>query len=422
MDGKRCILWSGDANGEKMFQIKLALKYLRGRKKIFFSFSNLLSFLGIFLGVFSLLVVSSVMNGFDTDMRNRVIGLKAEIKIHNDDFSPIKNYQQIVDKVSKNEKILGVTPVCETELMIQNGDKISSTICYGIDYNKHKKVTNIMDKIVIGMPNENVLKEDGIIIGLELSLTLSATVGEYVQLSSPIGTQPTPFGLLPKTKKLKVVGIFSSGMPEYDRVFTFISLQNGQYLLNLDDEISHLELKTHQSKKSIRVANLISEELGKKFIVEDWSDFESNLFNAIKMEKIVMLFVLALMIIIASFNMTGNFIKLVTEKKTEIGILKTIGASEKDIVNIFITIGSIIGIVGTFIGTSAAYFLLFLQNKFHFIQIPISGFPLQWLPVEIRIIDFIFIPLFAIIISFFTTFSPAKKTVKIDPIKIIRTN
>ncbi|MDP8202817.1 MAG: ABC transporter permease [Candidatus Tenebribacter burtonii] len=403
-----------------MFHIVIALRYLKGRKKFFFTFSNMLSLLGIVIGVFSLLVVSSVMNGFDSDMRDRVIGSKAEIKIHKEDYSPISNYNELIENISTNKKMIGAAPVCDIELMIQKEKNLSSTLCYGIDLDKQKNVTELLNKIVVGIPDKKALGDDGIIIGMDLSLTLSATVGEYIQLTSPIGTQPSPFGLLPRNKKLKVVGIYISGMPEYDRIYTYISLKNSQYFLGYEDEVTQIEVKSVDSSHSARLAEEIQDKIGDDYIVEDWSEFEANLFNAIKMEKAVMFFVLALMIIIASFNMSGNFVKLVTEKRVEIGVLKSMGASGKDIVKIFINIGVIIGFLGTLTGLLLAVILLSAQMKFQFIVIPVQGFPLQWLPVEMRLLDFILVPVITIAISLLTTLYPAGRTVKIDPMKIIR--
>ena len=358
-----------------MIHLFLALRYLKGRKKIVFTFSNMLSLFGIIIGVFSLLVVSSVMNGFELDMKNRVIGSKAEIKISDKNCNPIKNYAQILEKVDNLPKVSNSAPVCQTELMLQNQKNLASTICFGIDLERQNKVTEILENIVIGYPSSKDLENDGIIIGLDLSLTINATVGEYIQLSSPLGTVPSPFGLLPKTKKLKVIGIFLSGMPEYDKLFTYISLQNSQYFLDYEDEVNQVEVKTHNLRKSSKIAHQIQAVLGDDFVVEDWSEFDANLFNAIKLEKVVMFLVLALMIIIASFNMTGNFIKLVAEKKVEIGVLKAIGASEKDIVRLFVNVGLIIGIIGTFIGVAFSLILLLAQSYWHFIKIPVPGFP-----------------------------------------------
>ncbi|MCF7858842.1 MAG: FtsX-like permease family protein [Candidatus Cloacimonetes bacterium] len=403
-----------------MFHIKLALRYLKGRKKFLFTFSNMLSVLGIVIGVFSLLVVSSVMNGFDSDMRNRVIGSKAEIKVHKADYSPIKNYEHLIERIISNQKIIGAAPICDIEMIIQRDKELSSTISYGIDLDKQKQVTEILNKIVVGEPTKEALDGDGIIIGMDLSLTLNATVGEYIQLTAPIGTEPSPLGLLPKTKKLKVIGIYISGMPEYDRIYSYISLKNSQYFLGLNDEITQIEIKSIDPSRSTKIAKKIQKQLQDEYIVEDWSEFEANLFNAIKTEKAVMFIVLALMIIIASFNMSGNFVKLVTEKRVEIGILKSMGTSQKDVMRVFIYIGAIIGILGTMIGLILALILLSAQIKYHFLVINVPGFPLQWIPIEIRILDFIFVPLVAVIISLLTTLHPAGRTMKIDTIKIIR--
>ena len=380
----------------------------------------MLSLFGIIIGVFSLLVVSSVMNGFESDMRDRIIGSKTEIKIHHKNYEPISDYENILQEISTIKEITGSAPVCEMELMIQNKKNLASTVCFGIDFEKHSRITNIFDKIVVGVPDDESLKEDGIIIGLDLSLSLNVSVGDYVLLSSPLGTEPSPFGLLPRSKKFKIIGLFISGLPEFDRIFSYISLKNSQYLLGFKDEVSHIEVKTGTSKKSHQISRNIQKVLGENYLVEDWSEFDANLFNAIKMEKIVMFLVLALMIIIASFNMTGNFIKLVAEKKNEIGILKAMGATEKDIVRIFVIAGIFIGIIGTFLGSFLALILLFSQKTWHLISIPVPGFPLQWIPVEIRLRDFLIVPAVAVLISFLTTLHPARRTVKIDPIKMIR--
>jgi lipoprotein-releasing system permease protein len=304
--------------------------------------------------------------------------------------------------------------------MIQKDQNLASTLCFGIDYEGHGKITDIFQNIVVGVPEKEDLENDGIIIGLDLSLTINATVGEYVQLVSPLGSEPSPFGLLPKSKKLKVVGIFSSGMPEYDQIYVYLSLNSVQYFLDYDDEVNSVEVRTVDSSQSGRYAEKIRNLLGKNFVVEDWSVFDANLFNALKMEKIVMYLVLILMILIASFNMTGNFVKLVTEKKIEIGVLKAMGASQKDIVKIFIIAGITIGFVGVLIAFILALLILWAQLKWQFVQIPVPGFPLQTLPIEMRLIDFVLVPAIALIISSISTILPATKTMKIDPVKIIR--
>ena len=403
-----------------MFHLNLALKYLRGKRKILFSGSTILSFIGIVIGVFSLLVVSSVMNGFDNDIKNRVIGMKAEIQVHKSDFEPLTDFQTLENRLGKIPKIKGVSPVCETQLIIQNEKEVATTVCFGIDLDKQNRVTNIYDNIIVGAPDNRSLSENGIVLGLDLSVSLGVSVGEYVRLSSPIGTEPSPFGLLPRSDKFKVIAIFNSGMPEYDRIFSYISLAKARYFLGWKDGVGYLEIGTKNSDNAKKIAEKIQNVLGKNYTVEDWSKFDANLFSAIRMEKIVMFLVLALMLIIAAFNMTGHFIKLIAEKRAEIGILKALGASEKDVVKIFVIAGLIIGGSGSLIGCGLAFLVLQLQKTYHLVSIPIAGFPLQWLPVQIRLPDFLFITFVSVFISFLTTLYPARRTMKIEPIKIIR--
>ena len=402
------------------FKYMIAFRYLKGRHKLFFSSSNFLSFLGIVIGVFSLLVVSSVMNGFDKDMRDRVLGSKAEIRVHTKDYSQLDNYEQIVAKIRDIPEVKVASPICENELILQKGDKIIATIANGVNFDEYRKLAKVLDNIVVGDPNQQTLEEDGIIMGLGASLALQATVGEYVSLSSPLGTVPTPFGLLPLSKKFKVVGILSSDLPEFNSLYSFISLENGQFFSETKEAVHRIDVSTFNPSKSAEVAKLINTKLGDNFVAEDWSEFESNLFNAIKLEKAVMFFVLSLMLVIASFNMIGNFTKLVTEKRSEIGILKALGASHKDIRDIFILVGIILGSIGAFIGLSLALILLLIQQHHPFISIPVAGFPLVWLPVEISILNFVFVPILVVVISYITTLYPADKALKIEAIKIIR--
>jgi len=375
------------------FHLTIALRYLKSRNKFLFSFSNMLSLIGIILGVFSILVVSSVMNGFDKDMMKRVIGSKAEIRITNPDYSPISNYDKIIKDIQNLPSVKGASPVSKIELMTQKKNNISSSIVYGIELDKQVSVTDLLSQIRIGSPDTESLNDDGIIIGFDLALTLSATVGEFINISSPIGTVPGPFGLLPKTKKFKVIGIFRSGMPEYDRIFTYISLKNAQYFTGFNNKIDLIEVTTFDSQNSYKTAKEIKKILNNKYLVENWSEFEANLFNAIKMEKAVMFLVLSLMFIIPSFNMTGNFIKLVVEKKKEIGVLKSLGTTDKDLVKILSFSGMLIGIIGLIIGLLLAFILLITQFHYGFIKIPIAGYPLKTIPIDIRLLDFLIVPI-----------------------------
>ncbi len=404
----------------KRFADFIALRYLRGHSRFPLSFSNLLSLIGIVLGVFSLLTVISVMNGFDTDIRERIIAFRSDVKISRAGGEPLYDYEELVKRVEGLYYIKHATPIINNELLIQSEDGIYGSICAGIDYESYSASTDLEEKIMIGHPDEISLKENGIILGFDLAVNLNVTVRDYVQLSAPIGTEATPFGLLPRTRRFRVVGIFSSGIPDYDLHYCYYSLGAGQYFSGNDKAVEMIEVRTENADRAWFYRRLLDKELRGDYIVEDWSDYEANLFNAIKMEKVLMILVLLLIIILAGFNMAGNLNRLVTEKKRDIGILQAFGVGRNVIRRIFINSSFFIGIAGILFGILLAFALLRSQVEWQFIKIPISGFPIRELPVDMRISDFIIIPLLALVITLLSALVPAARSRSVSTIEIIR--
>lgn len=397
----------------------LAMRYLRGRSKFFFSLNNMLASGGIFLGVLALLIVISVMNGFERDMVDRVVGLKSEIKIHKNDYAAF-NYHQLLNEIEAINGVEAAAPVCSAELILQRKALLEPTICQGIDYRRHTSISNVFDKenIALGKPSSQLLKAAGIIIGSELSYALNSTVGDYLTVSSPLGTVPTPFGMLPKSKTMRIVGIVSIGLPEYDRSISFISLENSQYFLGIPaNTCQEIAVTTGTPFNS---AELLPKLQFAGFESEDWSSFDKNLFQALKVEKIMMFAVLMLMVVIAGFNMAGNFIRLVAEKKQDIGVLQALGCSRVVISRSLLICGVIVGITGAGLATLTAAILLYLQANYQLFSIPIAGFPIQSVPVVFRGQDFIIIPLVAIGISILTTIYPLIKMRTISILDIIK--
>ncbi len=401
-----------------MYHLRLAYKYLKSEHHKGFALGNLISIVGIFLGVFALIVVMSVMNGLEEDITHRIIGLHSEIKIFGKNYEPIKNWETIIPEIS-SKKIKGISPVCQAELMLLKGQNVCGTICQGIQLDKHIKVTLLLRSIYIGSPTSEDFK-DGILLGSDMAAQLRANWGDNVTLTSPIADQPTPFGLMPKSINLKVVGLFYTGIPEYDIKYSFTDLETLQQFMGKGNSISFFELMTESPKKSLKVAKNLNKKFGNDFEVHDWTQFENHLFAAIKFEKKVMFFVLILIFLIAAFNMIGNYLKLISQKKADIGILKSFGATAKDVVKIFMLNGFLICIIGTLSGFIVSIALLLCQIKWHFIKIPITGMPFQSVPVKIDIFDLIVVAAVSLVISLFATMIPAYRTIKIDAIKVIR--
>jgi len=394
----------------------------------------MLSLGGIVLSVFSLLVVSSVMNGFDQDITNRIIGTKAEIKLFNPNHKPLHDYTSLLQKLDHDPLVKGASPVVENELMLLNGKNMQGSVIYAIDLDRHRKVTQIFNPIpdktqqkkeavlrgvVNGMADKQLLEQDGIILGMDLAIQLQVSVGDTIQVVSPIKTIPTPLGMIPQSRNMLVIATFVSGMPEYDRLFSYISLPNGQFFSKDPEAIDYVQIKANSDKDLQQTAQKLKQEYP-AFMVEDWSHFDPNLFSAMKMEKIVMISVLSLMLLITAFNMTGNLLKLTVLKRREIGILKAIGVTNLSIRNIFLLQGLIHTLLGILIGGIAAYVLLSLQMHLQFFKIPMGTFPLVALPVQIKTLDFIIVPLISLLISFISVLYPSRKIEHLNPIETIR--
>ena len=391
-------------------------KFLKGKNKYFFTLENILSIAGIFIGVFSILIVSSVMNGFDKDIRSRLLNVKPEIIIRKKDYSEIKNYSNLLQKLKNLKSVQNASAIIKSELVALKDNRFSPVICMGIAKDDLITISNIKNKIVLGSINS--FDRNSVILGMDLSLQLHATVGEKIVLSDIKGKIPTPFGLLPVKRELKLVGIYRTGLPDFDKNVLFVDLKFLQSFLSTNG-ISYIQIKSKNGDTK-RAYSEIKKIISSQYTVEDWTKLNTNLFHAIKLEKAVMMFVLFLMIIIASFNMGGFLVKFIESKKYEIGILKTIGMENKNLSTLFLQYSLFLGIFGSVSAAIISFLIIYFQNVFHFIEIPVPGLPLRYLPMEIKITEFIIVPLTAIFISYLSVIYPLKRIKKVEIIKILR--
>ncbi|HOV16636.1 MAG TPA: ABC transporter permease [Candidatus Cloacimonadota bacterium] len=394
-----------------------------------------LTFCGITLGVFALLTVSSVMNGFDRDMRQRIIGTRAEIRIEGTFGTPINNYPLLVEKLARLPYVKAFSPVVRNELMLVKDEALAATVSFGIDLKQHQKVSPVLlplftdnlpsaknqwlQGLVNGNPTPASFDQNGIILGAALAQSLDANVGDTIQLISPLASQPTPLGMLPKTKKMRVDAIFIAGMPDYDRLYSYIPLSAGQFFSGYENQIDQVELKADNPNQLKKITARLRKDLP-DYKVEDWSAFDTNLYGAMKFEKALMLTILCLMFIIAAFNMSGNIFRTIVQKRRLIGILKTIGYRNKDLVQLFLRQGLSLAIAGILCGILLSLILLQLQANFGFIHFPVGDQPDLVLPVFIKLSDYLLIPLAALLITFLSILLPARQAGKIDPIPLIR--
>ncbi|MBM4398789.1 MAG: ABC transporter permease [Candidatus Cloacimonetes bacterium] len=394
-----------------------------------------LTFCGITLGVAALLTVSNVMNGFDKDMRQRIIGTRAEIRINKPDYKPFEDYQQLISQLEKLPYIQAAAPLVRNELILVFEGRIAATACYGIDLSRQMSVSPVLQPIdpkelnsgksswlqgvVSGKINPSRFEQNGIIIGADMAQNLGAGVGDTLKLVSPLGTVPTPLGMFPQTLDAIVTGIFIAGMPEYDRLYSYVPMSAGQYFSGYGDMIDQIVVKTTNQKRLFRITRNLQKAFP-EYKIENWSSFDSSLYRAMRFEKYLMLVVLGLVFVLAAFNMSSNIYRTIVQKRRAIGILKTLGYTNKALLHLFMRHGFIIGSSGIAAGIILSLFISLIQLKFGIVQLPVGNLPNLILPVDIRLADYLAILLIAVFITWISIYLPTRTTYKITPIALIR--
>ncbi len=402
----------------------ISLRYLVAKRKhIFVSLITVISIGGVALGVAALIVTLSVMNGFQNDLRNKILGMSAHISVldQKGEGISLSNLQQVKEKIKQEEEVVAVAPFVYGQIILKAGKEVSGSVIKGIDPSQETKVSDIAQKIEKGSLN-SLLSDDslpGIVLGEELARNSGVFVDEEVVLISPYSVI-TPLGMMPRMKKFKVGGIFSVGMYEYDANMAFVSLSVAQNLFNLNDKITGLEIKIKDLFKANQVAANLQELLGYPYWVRSWVSSNKNLFTALKLEKIGMFIILTLIVLVASFNIISTLILMTMEKVRDIGILKAMGAKDRAIMKIFLWEGFIIGFSGTVLGCFLGFVISKILEKYEFIKLPADIYYIATFPVEIQVMDFILVGLAAVLISFLSTIYPAYKASRLDPCEAIR--
>ncbi|HEC24567.1 MAG TPA: lipoprotein-releasing ABC transporter permease subunit [bacterium] len=409
------------------FHTKIALHYLRPKNNSFVSLLSFISISGIAIGVMALIVVISVMSGFSHTLEKRVIGIESQIIVLNYN-GLINNYRKTAKNVSSISGVKNVSPFIYTDIMISSESTSNGSVLRGIDIKTEEEVTNLKKYLIKGdLSGLDNRKRKEIVLGKILAQNLGVTVGDRVTIISPKG-RITPFGVMPKTERFIVCGIIDSGMYSYDSTFSFISVRNAQAFLDLPTNVvTGLEVKLY--KLNLTSANVFAKKIENKlnyrnaspsFYALSWEELNKNLFSAIKLEKLTMFVILSLIVLVAAFNIISTLIMVVMEKRKDIAVLKSIGASSKDIMVIFIAQGVIIGAIGTSLGLLAGFLIGYVEKTYHIISLPSSVYYITSLPVRMTVDEFLVIGISALFLSFVATLYPAYKAGKIDPAEGVR--
>jgi lipoprotein-releasing system permease protein len=406
--------------------IWIGLRYTRAeRRNHFISFISFISTLGITLGVIVLITVLSVMNGFHKEVRERILGMASHADIRALSGA-LENWQSALQQAMKHPRVIGAAPYVESQSMLVHGRQVSGAVVRGIDPKLEPSVVEVGRHMVQGKLDDLQPGKFRIVLGRELAMALGAGVGDKVTLLVPRFTA-TPAGSMPRLKRFVVSGIFSVGMGEYDRGVALVNLRDLAKLLQLKG-VTGIRLKLDDVFASRQVSLELAQQFKGWFRVTDWTDQHRNFFAALRMEKRMMGLLLFFIVVIAAFNIVATLVMLVVDKRADIAILKTFGASPRQIMNIFIVQGSVIGLVGTLLGIAGGVLLAlnveqvvaFIEQLFgvHFIDPDV--YYISELPSDLHWDDVALVGLGSFLCSFLMTLYPAWNAYRTLPAEALR--
>ena len=389
------------------WELFISWRYLMAKRKMrFISLVSLFSILGIALGVMALIVVIAVMNGFDNELREKIVGVNTHLVIEKS--GGIDDVQGLVQRLNNTVGVSAASPFINGQALFKSGEQVSGVLLRGIEPFSERKVTKLEKYLVAGSLD---LADQEIIIGSELAKRFYLNLGDEVAIISPTRGKAINF---------KIAGIFASGMYEYDLNLVLTNIQAAQKIFNLQGLVGGIGVRLDNLYQSRAMRNSLQESLGYPYWVRDWMSLNKNLFSALKLEKTVMFVIVALIVVVACFNIMAHLIMMVMEKTKDIGILKAIGASNRAIAKIFTLEGLIIGLSGTALGVAGGTLLCFLLKTYEFIGLPQDIYYIERLPVQMRPLDSIVIVVCALVISLLASIYPAHQAARLDPAETLR--
>ena len=409
------------------YELLLGLRYTRAKRRNgFISFISLSSMIGIALGVTALITVLSIMNGFQHELRERILGMTAHLTLteHND---RLKDWQTLYTNVKLNKDILGAAPNIMEQGMLTNGDKVQGVAIRGVLPEYEGQVADIDSKMLSGALADLKPKAYSMILGAELAGSLGVSVGDKITLIAPQGSF-SPVGIVPRIKRFTVAGVFSAGMHEYDSALAIIHIQDAQKVFKYQDSVSALQLRIDDLFDVFRVQNDLSSDLSQPLYVRDWTQQHSNFFKAIDMEKRMMFIVLALIIMVAAFNIVSTMVMVVTDKQGDIAVLRTLGATPLAIQTIFMIQGLVIGSIGALLGLLGGVSLAwnidviipFIENLLGFKFFPADVYYISTIPSKLVWDDVWHVTILAFFLTLLATLYPAWKASKVQPAEALR--
>jgi lipoprotein-releasing system permease protein len=403
------------------FEVQIALRYLLAkRRQVFISVITLVSTLGVSVGVMALVIALAFMTGMQQELRDRILGSTAHVFVWK--RGGITDYHADIARLKTIPGVIGGAPAILGKALITSSTGEGFATLKGIDPQLEPEVTDlgraIADGSLTALAPESEDDTPGILVGRDLATALGVGVGETVTVVTPQGPL-TPFGMMPRSRLLRVVGIFRFGLLEFDSAYGYVSLDMASRLTGHTDP-DHIELRVNDLYAAPAIAETIPQRLGSDYLTSNWADMNRSLYSALWLEKIAMGIGIGLIVAVAALNIIASLVLLVMEKTRDIAILKTMGASAKSVMLIFLLQGVVIGIVGTLIGAVGGVILSSLLDRYRVIRMPSDVYQITYLPFRVLPTDLTFVVLGALLVCFVATLYPSRQAARLDPAQALR--
>src|SRR5712691_9102141 len=403
------------------FELFVALRYLLARRKqAFISLISLISMIGVAVGVMALIIALALMTGLQGELRDKILSSQAHIYVWKTGCIP--DYAPEVAKLLQVPGVVGAAPTIFGKALITAGDAQAFISVKAIDPVLEPTVTGIKDAMRQGsldaLANEPEDQPPAILIGQDLAKQLVVRVGDLVTLITPQGTL-SPMGMLPRTRRARVGGIYNLGLYEFDSSYGFVSLPFGERLTGMT-MVELIQLRVTDIYAAPRIADDIPKRLGGAYVAQDWSDLNQSLFSALGIEKMAISIAIGLIVLVAALNIVASLILVVMEKSRDIAILKTMGTAPARVMRIFMLQGLIIGVTGTLIGSLGGLALCRVLDKYHLIKLPADVYQVAYVPFIVLPRDFAIVIISAVFICFVATIYPSRQASRLDPVQALR--